>query len=67
MQQSQTLERNPETCTYSHCRDCSMRLKTIAGLQVQLETMHEELEGLAQQRRSQEEQIHKVSIVNRDE
>ncbi|KAI9235082.1 MAG: hypothetical protein BYD32DRAFT_463761 [Podila humilis] len=60
MRQSQTLERSPETCTYSHCRDCSMRLKTIVRLQVQLETMHKELEELVQRRRSQEEQINKL-------
>ncbi|KAF9334297.1 hypothetical protein BG006_002371 [Podila minutissima] len=38
--------------------DPVMRLETIAGLQAQLEALHDDLEGLVQSRKRQDEQIH---------
>lgn len=51
-----TSGQNPGT----HCHHCSKRLESVASLQVQLEALHDELQGLIQLRKRQEDQIHKV-------
>ncbi|KAF9321474.1 hypothetical protein BG003_001596 [Podila horticola] len=51
-----TSGQNPGT----HCHHCSKRLESVASLQVQLEALHDELQGLIQLRKRQEDQIHKL-------